>query len=134
MAYVSQSLQREVWSRAADRCEYCQLPSRETIQVFEIEHVIALKHNGATQSENLCLSCLPCNRHKGTDVAGFDPATGLLTRLFHPRSDRWPDHFIIHDGAISGLTDVGRTTVHLLQMNPPAMIELRRFLVRVDAW
>jgi hypothetical protein len=34
-----------------------------------------------------------CNTRKGPNLSGLDPQTGELTRLFHPRQDRWQDHF-----------------------------------------
>ena len=54
---------------------------------FQIDHVIAEQHHGATVPENLALPCLNDNLHKGPNIAGLDPPTGLLTRLFHPRQD-----------------------------------------------
>ena len=30
---------------------------------------------------------------KGANIAGLDPGTGELTRRFHPRRDRWREHF-----------------------------------------
>ena len=40
-------------------------------------------------------------------------------RLFHPRRDRWNEHFFVdsHDGTILGLTPVGRVTIAVLRMN-----------------
>jgi hypothetical protein len=37
--------------------------------------------------------------------------------LFHPRQDRWDDHFKREGPHILGTTDVGRTTAWLLQFN-----------------
>jgi hypothetical protein len=68
--------------------------------------VIAEKHGGATVLGNLALSCFFCNTFKGPNVAGVDPKTGKVTRLFHPRRNQWDEHF--HwDGAFL----VGRTPV-----------------------
>jgi hypothetical protein len=43
--------------------------------------------------DNLALACFFCNRYKGPNLSGFDPATGALTQLFDPRSQIWADHF-----------------------------------------
>jgi hypothetical protein len=57
-----------------------------------------------------------------------DPTTGAVVELFHPRQDRWTEHFRSHQGEIHGLTPSGRATVRLLQMNSRRRIELRRDL------
>lgn len=58
-----------------------------------MDHIIALQHRGATTLENLALCCGRCNLYKGPNIAGRDPKTGELTRLFSPRSDLWAEHF-----------------------------------------
>jgi hypothetical protein len=45
--------------------------------------------------------------------------------LFHPRLDRWAEHFARKQGEIIGLTMIGRATVHLLLMNQHGRKELR---------
>ena len=59
----------------------------------EIDHAISKKHGGLTVAGNLVLACFPCNNHKGTDIAGLDPVTRLLTPLFNPRRLKWERHF-----------------------------------------
>jgi 5-methylcytosine-specific restriction endonuclease McrA len=54
--------------RANYRCEYCHLPESGHDQRFSIDHVIARKHGGPDEVENLELSCIRCNLHKGTDL------------------------------------------------------------------
>ena len=46
----------------------------------------------------------------------FDPRTSRV-RLFHPRQDRWDEHFERNGVLIVGRTAVGRATVGLLKMN-----------------
>ncbi len=50
------------------------------------------QHGGEDELDNLALSCHLCNSKKGPNLSGLDPDTGALTRLFHPRTDRWTDH------------------------------------------
>ena len=52
---------------------------------------------------------------------------GELKRLFHPRTDRWDDHFAIEEGEVRGLSAIGNATVSLLNMNDPDRVELRRW-------
>ena len=80
---------RPVRRTAQDRCEYCRLPEAASGLRHQIDHVIARQHGDATEAGNLALSCVHCNLHKGPNSTGLDPATGELTRLFHPRRDLW---------------------------------------------
>jgi hypothetical protein len=48
-----------------------------------------------------------------------------MVPLFHPRVDRWEDHFETRGGQVCGKTQVGRATVRLLNMNAPRRVELR---------
>ena len=114
--------------RAASLCEYCLISERFTLAEHEIDHVIAVKHGGKTAAENLALCCSICNRFKGSDIASIDPESGNLTPLFHPRVDRWEDHFQVRDGEILALTARGRVTVRLLRMNNSARIKERQLL------
>jgi 5-methylcytosine-specific restriction endonuclease McrA len=69
------------------------MPQEFAEPTHEIDHIVAEKHLGPTTLENLALACFPCNNHKGPNVAGADPVTAQVTRLFHPRQDAWPVHF-----------------------------------------
>ena len=56
MSYVSVPLRRLVTQRAKEQCEYCRYPQAASFFTFEIEHIIAEKHDGITEAENLALS------------------------------------------------------------------------------
>lgn len=86
MTYVSAALRREVVERAGNRREYCRLPAAVAFYPHEVYHVIPEKHGGATGTGNLAFSCWRCNRHKGSDLASFDPETEELSPLFNPRT------------------------------------------------
>lgn len=83
----------------------------------EIDHVIAKKHGGETDANNLAFTCWRCNRHKGSDLGSFDPQTGEFCFLFNPRTQKWSEHFAFDNLKIIGQTAIGRTTVRLLQLN-----------------
>ena len=72
---------------------------------------------GVSTLENLALSCVLCNRYKGTDIASIDPDTGAVIHLLNPRQDRWTDHFRIEDARIVPTSAVGRVTASLLRLN-----------------
>lgn len=111
--------------RADHRCEYCQIHQRHYSITFHVEHITPVQHHGSDDESNLALACHHCNRHKGPNLAGIDPQTSTMTRLFHPRTDVWADHFEIDAGSIVGLTDIGRTSVDVLAMNDPIRVQTR---------
>jgi len=121
--------------RAAARCEYCLLPDfAMEPEDFHVEHIIARKHGGSDATDNLAWACIFCNLYKGPNLASFDPDSGELTRLFHPRRDRWGEHFRMAGAQIVGRTPVGRTTCWLLEMNAETLISLRASLMREERW
>lgn len=123
---MNESIREIVRSRALDRCEYCQLRQEDSpLAALHVEHVIPKKHDGSSNIDNLALACIDCNLHKGPNLTGFDPETGELCRLFHPREQKWEIHFRWAGIYIVGKTDVGRTTVKVLDMNSAEQIELR---------
>ncbi len=128
--YVPAALRRTVEDRAAGRCEYCLIHNDCVVMPHEADHVIAIKHGGTTTAANLALSCFLCNRFKGSDIASIDPQTGAVVRLFHPRQDKWADHFQwFDDGNIIPTTEVGRATTGLLRFNLPESVLARRELI-----
>lgn len=128
-AYVPTALRQLVIQRADEKCEYCLMHQTFSIYSHEIDHVVALKHGGQTDEENLVLACLPCNRHKGSDLTSIDPLTGNIAPLLNPRLQVWSDHLKLQGGHILGLTPTGRTTVFLLKLNEPVRLRLRQSLL-----
>ena len=115
-----------VRKRAESRCEYCGAHEGRGARLrFHIEHIIARQHGGGDKLENLALACHLCNAHKGPNLTGIDPATGDIVPLFHPRRDRWTEHFANVAGEILAHTAIGRATIAVLDMNHPARIALR---------
>jgi 5-methylcytosine-specific restriction endonuclease McrA len=85
--YIPVALRRQVEERAYSCCEYCLIPSFATFSAHEIDHIIAEKHGGRTEAENLALSCTLCNKYKGSDLASIDPDTEKIVPLYHPRQN-----------------------------------------------
>lgn len=92
---------------------------------FHIEHIISKKHGGDDDPSNLALACHHCNFHKGSNLTGIDPENGNITQLFHPRKDKWEEHFELREGMLIGLTPTGRATVRVLNMNAVERVQLR---------
>ena len=99
---------------------------------MEVDHIVPESSGGPTTRDNLCLACVGCNGFKLAFQTGIDPETGEEAPLFHPRLDRWEDHFRwIDDGTrIAGVTAKGRATVARLRMNRAPMVEARRLWVQ----
>jgi hypothetical protein len=124
----AETLRQRVQARAGGRCEYCLLDQSDAGLPHEVDHVISRKHGGATQEENLAFACYLCNRYKGSDIASLDPATQELVRLFHPRQDRWPEHFRIVGPILEPQTPIGTATARLLRLNVAARVVERQLL------
>jgi hypothetical protein len=128
LTYIPVAVRRLVEERAKRLCEYCLLPADITFFPHEIDHVIAEKHGGETNADNLAFTCWRCNRHKGSDLGSFDPQTGAFSFLFNPRTQQWDKHFKFEELQIVGLTSEGRTTARLLQLNSDERLAERQRL------
>lgn len=125
---IPATLRRKVALRADFLCEYCLLHEDDTYFGCEIDHIISEKHSGLTQEDNLAYACFACNR---SDIASLVPSTERLAPLFHPRRDRWHEHFRLSE--TDGITfiprsDVGEVTLRLLRINDPDRLLERRTL------
>jgi hypothetical protein len=127
--YISTTLRRVVIDRAGGRCEYCGIPEHIALTPLELDHIISQKHGGQTDADNLALSCALCNKLKGSNIASVDPETGQLVFLFHPRRDRWNEHFRLDGAHMAALTPPGRVTIRLLQLNRPERVAERELLI-----
>ena len=123
---ISEAVRAQVRTRASHRCEYCLRDGDDSMLVpLQIEHIIPRKHGGTDDLDNLAIACVRCNLHKGSNLTGIDPHDGKIQALFHPRRQRWSDHFRLDGPYIVGKTAIGRTTARVLEMNSSEQI-LRR--------
>jgi hypothetical protein len=125
---MQKAIENEVWRRGQGRCEYCHLPQAFVRVPFQIDHIIAEQHGGQTESENLAIACLRCNKRKGPNVAGISPDSEDVVRLFNPRTDIWAEHFRWDEAVLVGLTPVGKTTIAVLAINHPDAVAVREGL------
>ena len=91
--YIAENIRQSVALRAFQRCEYCRVHKDDLFFVFQIDHIISIKHGGLTELENLAYVCSPCNQFKGSNLGTYLPGSKRLVRLFNPRKDRWFAHF-----------------------------------------
>ena len=91
---------RAVLERAHGCCERsaCRSQARFATQSFSTEHVIPRHSSGETALDNLAFACQGCNSHKYTKAEARDPVSDNIVPLYHPRQQRWRDHFAWSDG------------------------------------
>jgi len=130
---ISAALRTRVRRQARQRCEYCQTPEWITGLVCEIDHIIPRAHGGSTTFDNLCLACSACNAYKQAKMHATDPETGQEVPLFHPRRQRWHEHFAWSESGtlIIGLTSCGRATIEALRLNNVEIVAARALWVGV---
>jgi HNH endonuclease len=121
-----------VRQRADNRCEYCLLHQEYSHLAHHIEHIVAKQHGGSGDLDNLALACHRCNLSKGPNLTGLDRESGRIVPLFHPRRDRWAEHFAWRGPRIEGLTAIGRATVLVLAMDDARRLDLRTEIVALS--
>lgn len=127
---MDQKTRQFVRQRAEDRCEYCRLRQEHApLWRHQVEHIIAIKHGGSDDLDNLAWTCVRCNLSKSSNLSGIDNVTGQVVELFNPRTQSWRDHFTYQDAKIIGLTPIGRATTAVLNMNERKRLELREELL-----
>ena len=62
-SYISAALRRKVETRSNGCCEYCLIHRDDIFFAHEIDHIIAEKHRGKTEENNLCLCCFDYIRY-----------------------------------------------------------------------
>jgi hypothetical protein len=123
---VDETIREAVAVRAGHACEYCRIRERDDAYAFHVEHIIAMKHGGVTELENLAYACQHCNLHKGPNLSGIDPHSGDVVALYHPRREAWELHFTVEECCLVGKTPIGRATVRVLAMTDSDRVQLRQ--------
>lgn len=128
--YISARDRRLVIERANGRCEYCQCLAEYATQSFDIDHVLPVSLGGASSIVNMAYACSGCNRHKYNRLTAFDTVEGAEVALYHPRTQRWEEHFGWNEDytLVLGLTATGRATIDALQLNREGVVNLRTLL------
>jgi len=126
----NKELKRLTADRAHGYCEYCRSQVHYATEFFSTEHIEPQSAGGKTELDNLALACQGCNGHKSAKTKAIDPVTKQLVPMFHPRRQKWREHFHWNDDCtlIVGITETGRATIAALQLNRDCLINLRRAL------
>jgi len=130
-AQIPAELRKLIAERAGNRCEYCLLPQRFCLHKHEPDHIVPIQHGGNDDEGNLALACMRCNRFKGPNIGSFDPETGKLVPFFHPRHQKWEDHFTIQNALIMPLTPESRVTVKIFRFNDEERVAERKMMIEV---
>ena len=93
---------------------------------FHVEHIQPEVHGGLTELENLAWACPGCNLKKSDRMELPDPGTQLSVRMFHPRQDKWDEHFDWFEFHVVALTPIGQALVHGLDLNHPRRLQIRQ--------
>lgn len=127
---IPPDVRRLVHERAYNCCEYCYAQLGYSPDPFNVEHIHPRSKGGATSPANLALACFGCNSAKGTETTAIDPLTQITVPLYHPRQDRWADHFRWSSNCteLIGISAIGRATISFLDLNRPGLRRLRQVL------
>jgi hypothetical protein len=131
--YITAADRRTVRERAGERCEYCLIHEDDTDLSHEIDHIIAEKHGGTTEIDNLAYACFLCNNSKGSDIASLT-ADGSISLFFNPRTDVWTDHFRLTEDRFVLLTQKAEATERIFGFNDAARCQERRGLQRLGRY
>ena len=97
---------------------------------FHVDHIHPVARDGRTELSNLALACVSCSLRKGARMTCVDPKTGGKAPVFHPRLQKWKEHFRWAGLRVIGRSPTGRATVELLRMNREIALAIRAEEVR----
>jgi 5-methylcytosine-specific restriction endonuclease McrA len=86
-------LYRLIADRDRHRCAYCLTTEENCGPQMHVDHIVPEAARGTSTTDNLCQACFSRNVHKAAQQSGTDPVTGEIVPLFHPRRQRWIEHF-----------------------------------------
>lgn len=131
-AAIDAELRRRIIAHFQGRCAYCRSPLMLFPGSETIDHILPRSESGADNEANLCVSCWRCNLRKADRVTAVDPLTRRRARLYHPRRQRWFDHFAWSEDftRLIGRTICGRATIVALDLNTDDFVKARKLWVR----
>jgi hypothetical protein len=102
---------------------------------MSVEHILARARKGSNDLDNLALACQGCNAFKWACCEAFDEVSGVTVTLFHPRRQRWEDHFAWSEDftRVVAKTPTGRVSIIRLQLNRVELVNFRRLLILAGA-
>lgn len=104
------------------KCAYCECSITEESKYMEVEHFLYKKsyQDNVVEWSNLLPSCKRCNLKKSKHDAIAEPI--LNPYIIDPKI-----HFRVHYYRIKGITDIGKSTVDVLDLNNSDRLVLKRY-------
>ena len=129
---IAPAIRRQLTEMDGRGCACSRSPTIVGIPLI-VEHILPLVAGGSSLIDNLCLSCYRCNEFKGPRTQARDPLDGQNSPLYHPRQQRWSDHFGWSADAtiLHGLTAYGRATIEALHLNNDWIVQARRIWIGI---
>lgn len=133
-SHIRDEMRTAVAIRARYVCEYCLIHEDDTVYGCQIDHIISVKHGGATALENLAFACVFCNRSKGSDIGSILWPTQQFFRFFNPRIETWETHFKLDGAIIRPQTEIGKVTAQILAFNNIDRVLERQILIAIGRY
>ena len=121
-----EDIERLVAERAQNRCEYCRMHQSLQGATFHVEHIVPKSRGGESTLSNLAWACPSCNLRKSDRVEAKLRESNATAPLYHPRRHTWGEHFAWRGYRIVGLSESGRATVDLLELNSERRLRIRQ--------
>jgi hypothetical protein len=124
---IDPELRQRIVAHFQGRCAYCRSPLMLFPGSETIDHILPRAEAGPDDETNLCVSCWRCNLRKAARLTAVDPLSRRRARLFHPRRQRWSDHFTWNEDftRLLGRTICGRATIVALDLNADEFVKAR---------
>jgi len=90
---IPESLRAQIDATDRRSCCYCLTSEAVSGIPLTYDHITPASRGGLTTLDNVCLAFRACNELKTNTIRAVDPLTQESVRLFHPRQQRWQDHF-----------------------------------------
>ena len=115
-------IKEELISRYGNKCGYCGIePS--FAEILTVDCYLPFSSHKNMEEDNLVLACRACNAIKG-NIEPIEESGKV--RILHPyKSNYWSEIKIGKDGLAYGLTESGESTILLMHLNRPELIEYR---------
>lgn len=118
------SIKPELLEKFKHQCAYCGTKLYDPLMA-DIEHFYpkSLYPHLLEESDNLLIACRACNMIKNNKFPVDDDGNPLL---LNPLTEKYSEHIKqTKNGYLEGITERGRETIAVLQLNRPSLIEQR---------
>lgn len=118
------TLKPELLAKFNNQCAYCGTKLYDPLMA-DVEHFYpkSLYPHLMQDVDNLLIACRACNMIKSNKFPIDEDGNPLL---INPATEKYSDHIArLDNGYLEGLTERGRETISVLQLNRPSLVEQR---------